>query len=277
MSYGRGSYGRGSYGRIGVSARKRTRLGGSYQLNAPSLGTSRLDGLYNLAVSTLGTFRLGGAYQILVPTLGTVRFNSKYTLLVFERNVCRLSVTYVLDIVMAEEEIFAGSQYIATLTGAADSLADIEIPMSRFTARKFSGTPSSLSVIVPNGSAYAADISARPNADIIITRHRLFRSGLTIVEEIINVNFNDFRQDTGANSDSITFGGRRQTTNTTPTTVSVDLPVIRRIVNGTLGYRTIVDPAIQPGDTAFINGETYVVNNIAYTVDDANDAMDVNG
>ncbi len=42
-------------------------------------------------------------------------------------------------------------RYLCTLTGAPDALPDLVLPISGFTARRRSGTPSYLQAVIPNG------------------------------------------------------------------------------------------------------------------------------
>lgn len=56
-------------------------------------------------------------------------------------------------------------RYYLTVTGAADGLDDIEIPMSSFQARRRSGEPTYLSVVIP-GLDHAEAIAARSNGTI---------------------------------------------------------------------------------------------------------------
>lgn len=291
MSFG--SYSRGSYSRLSSEKKSTTLFGASYALNAPAVRTNLLRSSYQIVTTEIKTSLMRSSYQLQAPVSSTSLFQPNYQIQVpafsitlvqphyelklFQTATAIFQTFYRVQVVTADEEIFAGTNYEMILTGGPNSLPDVTIPMSRFNVRKRSGSPSSATIIVPNGSFYAASIAARPDGDIIINRITRFKSGLNLVEELIDVNFNNFRSDLGPANDTITFGGRKQTTNTTPSTVPIGKAVIRRDINGRLSYRAVLDVSVQPADTIDINGEQFVVDNISYTVDQNTEVMDVNG
>jgi hypothetical protein len=97
-------------------------------------------------------------------------------------------------------------RFYLVLTGVADSQSDIRLPMSSFAARIYSGSPSSVTAIVPNGAQFSEAISLRPNGDLVI-----LQSIDGVESELARVGFSELRSDEGSRSGlTLTLTGSRQ-------------------------------------------------------------------
>lgn len=97
------------------------------------------------------------------------------------------------------------------LTGAANGLDNLDLPMSSFQARVRSGTPSYLSVVVP-GLDHIEAISARQNGQILIRKGFRLPSGSELLEEILRVNYDSMQIHQGAQSTTAIIAGYKTST-----------------------------------------------------------------
>lgn len=147
--------------------------------------------------------------------------------------------------------------YKCILTGADDSLTDLVLPISNFSARLKSGTPSYMEVTVPNALDYIDGIAARPNGDIVVY-HGLQEDGAAIDwNEIARVNFELAPYDKGAESKTVRISGYKQTTYSSPSTVALTGVSGESLQSdGKMRVRAQVDYVVRPADTVTWNSGT---------------------
>lgn len=166
--------------------------------------------------------------------------------------------------------------YRLTLTGAANALSDIVLPMASFQSRLRNGEPSYLSVNVPNGAAWITAINARQNGQLVVERGYRFRdTGATQFDEIARVNLEDVRQDEGARSYTLTLDGHRTEATTTPKVRAISGANYRNVVSGKRRYRASPDNFLRPGDTVQINAESFTVGLITLSVSPSIERMEI--
>lgn len=160
--------------------------------------------------------------------------------------------------------------YSCVLTGAADGLSDLTLPMSSFQAWMRDGAPSYLSVVVPSSVTYAADIAARSNGEIVISKGYKFTDDTEQMEEIIRSNYDSIRVDRGARSDSLTMTGYKTTSSSAPKERTLDgVSYYGLQADGKRRVRADFDLFLRVGDTAIYgDGATdyFVVGTISYFV-----------
>lgn len=139
--------------------------------------------------------------------------------------------------------------YRLILTGAADGVADLVLPMSSFQSRLRNGTPSYLSAVIPNGAAYVDEIAARLNGDLVVSKGFRLSSGAIQYQEISRAALETVAEDTGSRSSSVTLTGHRTETYTSAKTVAVSDIVYRRTTDGRRKVRAGVNLFLRPGDT----------------------------
>lgn len=164
----------------------------------------------------------------------------------------------------------AKTVYLCVLTGAADGLSDLTLPMSSFQAWMRDGDPSYLSVVVPSSVTYAADIAARSNGEIVISKGYKFTDDTEQMEEIIRSNYDSIRVDRGARSDSLTMTGYKTTSSSAPKERTLDgVSYYGLQADGKRRVRADLDLFLRVGDTAIYgDGATdyFVVGTISYFV-----------
>lgn len=163
--------------------------------------------------------------------------------------------------------------YYLTITGAADSTTDIEIPMESFQARKRTGYATYLSVVVP--LEYSSQISARSNGQIVVDMAYKIGSEISLREEIVRADIDDIRIDEGSRHGSISIFGYRTDTFASQA-VTVTEPIYRNVTDGKLRYRFATpDPYLNPGDVATVGSDQFTVASISYVVSARQQSMEV--
>jgi hypothetical protein len=161
--------------------------------------------------------------------------------------------------------------YRFTLTGSPD----VVIPISSIQGRLRDGQPTYLSVVIPS-KAFALDVTARSDGEMIVSRGYRFANGDTTWQEIARADLDSIRLDEGAKNSSITLVGYTTTTNETPKTVTLDGASYRNVgADGKRRYRCALNMFLRPGDTAVINGESFIVGSITYTIGTKMETMEV--
>lgn len=166
--------------------------------------------------------------------------------------------------------------YLCILTGAADGVDDITIPISSFQSTMRDGDPSYLACVIPNSVDYVAAIAARPNGDIVIRKGYRFSDGSMQTEEIIRVDYESLQVNRGARSDSATISGHKTTSSSNPKRVNLSgVSYYGLQANGKRTFRADPDLFLRVGDTAVYGAESIVVDQINYTVGERQATMQV--
>ena len=154
--------------------------------------------------------------------------------------------------------------YLFTLTGEADGVDDVIIPISSFQSRIKSGDPTFLSVVIPSAE-YASYINNRPNGDLVIRMGYKDGDEILLTEIIAQVTFENIAIYEGATNKSITLDGHKTET-WIPKEVDLTKASYMNLTDGKLRYRCKPDLYLRPGDTVNINDDTFVVNSITFSV-----------
>lgn len=165
--------------------------------------------------------------------------------------------------------------YLFTLTGSADGESDITIPISSCQMRRRDGDPTYMSVVVPDYDAYSEAITARSNGQMVLKKGVRFSDGSIQVEEIARVDLEDIRLDKGPRNRSISLTGHRTVSTNDPNVVTLSGASYRNVTDGQRRFRCEVDLWLRPGDTAEIEGESFTVGFISYTIGKAEEVMEV--
>jgi hypothetical protein len=157
--------------------------------------------------------------------------------------------------------------YLCVLTGAADGLADLLLPISSFQSIIRSDSFSYLSVVVPNSIDYAAGILARTNGDIVIRKGYRFSDGTTQTEEICRAAYANLQIARGGRRDSAILSGYKAVEATASKVVSIaKVRAARLQANGKRVLEGAPDLFLRVGDTASDGTESFVVGEIDYSV-----------
>ena len=168
--------------------------------------------------------------------------------------------------------------YLANVNGTTGEYENvIELPMESWQARMKKEGPSYLSVVVPKGSSFEAEISSRSNGFIVIKGGYRFQDGTEALEIVATAEFESLRTDTGARNDSATISGHKvQAPNLSPKTWPLSGVSYRALYeSGKRRYRCQIDMFLRPGDIAVYGSEQIVVGEIVYTINAAFCYMEV--
>ena len=154
--------------------------------------------------------------------------------------------------------------YTFTLTGSADGVDDIVIPIRSFHSRLKSGDPTYLSIVIP-GTNYASEINLRLNGDLIVRMGYLSNSGIILSEIISIVDFENIIIYDGTTNKTIILDGHRTET-FTPKEINLTGSSYKNITAGKLRYRCTPNLYVRPGDTVNIDDDSFTIENITYSV-----------
>ena len=168
--------------------------------------------------------------------------------------------------------MFPASQviYLCTLTGAADGVADVLIPISSFQATLRNGEPSYLACVIPNSTDWEDAVTARQNGEIVIQKGYRLADGSLNMEEIARVNFETLRIDRGARNDSATIVGHKTVTATAPKEWAVQgVSYYALQADGKRRIRAAIDLFLRPGDVVIYGdgeADSFIVGSISYSI-----------
>jgi hypothetical protein len=170
------------------------------------------------------------------------------------------------------------THYRCYLTGAADALTDLELPISSFQTRlAASPVPRAyLAVIVPGVDSYIDAINARANGRLKVDRIYNYLDGSLSTFQMANVPFDTLNTNQGGRSGMTgTLTGFEETGAITAQAITLADPATRSSDNGGIRYRCRLDPRVRPDDTVTINGETFAVESVIHIVDAKTAIMEV--
>ena len=165
-------------------------------------------------------------------------------------------------------------RYLFTLTGSADGLSDVEIPISSFQTRMRSGEPTYLQLVIP-GLDFSDEISNRQNGNLRIDLAYVQNGVLLQREKIVWVDLETVRLDDGESSKSITLAGHKTTT-FIPKTLTLDTSIYRSVRGGKITHR-LARPNIylRPGDTVNIGEDSFTVELVFYSISVDSQTMEI--
>jgi len=167
--------------------------------------------------------------------------------------------------ISANQRVSLQNVYLCVLTGDADGVADLIIPMSSFQSTMRDGDPSYLACVIPNSIDYIAAIQARTHGDIVVRKGYRFSDGTTQTEEICRVDYESLQIDRGGRSDSATISGHKTTSSTSPKNINLaEVSYYGLQANGKRTYRAAPDLFLRVGDTAIYGAESITVGQISY-------------
>ena len=169
------------------------------------------------------------------------------------------------------------THYRCVLTGAADAMEDLELPISSFQTRMGSDPYRVyLSIVVPNVDAYIDGINARPNGEIKITRIYNYLDGSSEQFVMAQSAFDTIQTNQGAKSGSTgNISGYKTLTAGTAHALVLTDPITRSSDNGRRRYRCQIDPRVRPLDTVTINGESFQVDQVIHIIDTKTAIMEI--
>lgn len=151
-------------------------------------------------------------------------------------------------------------RFVATLTGAADALPDVALPLSSLRVTHRDATSSSFSAVVPSLDWITA-IQDRPNGQLVVDVYEGDQD-----TELMRGSIYSLRFDQGGTSQSISLSGAPS---------QADPPEATHTLAG-VSYRAWTDagerrlraaplPALRAGDTVIDEGQSYLVDTVTWT------------
>jgi hypothetical protein len=154
-----------------------------------------------------------------------------------------------------------------------------EMPISNFSGQLRSGEPSYLQVTIPDARRWAhdiADFAAQSDTELVIQAGYRYSDGHVHTQEIARTRLRNVRYDLGARSSSVQLDGIDTRINPTPKSVILTGANYRsQDESGRVRYRCAMNFDIRPGDTAMINGETFIVGELSYNVTVNNATLEI--
>jgi hypothetical protein len=173
--------------------------------------------------------------------------------------------------------LISSRRYKCTVTGAANSLPDVIIPISSINGRVTNDGVSTLSIVCPEGVNYAAAIEARAAGGFVIESVEDYSDGSSDSSLWVEYPITGVSSDRGAHNWSITISG----------SVTLTLGQARRLALLGVSYlaqsaagktraRCELDKDLLPGDVAMLDdGSEYTCSAITYVIGAAGRFMEV--
>ena len=166
--------------------------------------------------------------------------------------------------------------YLLTLTGEADGVTDVTLPISSCQIRRRDGNSTYMSVVTKQEHQRVQKILERTNGQLVLQKGVEFASGERQMEELVRVNMDGVRLDEGGTSYSVTLYGYAILRNPSPERVSLkDAYSISVEATGARRCRSAINLFLYPGDTVEVSGESYEVSIISYVINRGEEYMDV--
>lgn len=151
--------------------------------------------------------------------------------------------------------------YHCKLTGDADGLSDLALPISSFSVRHKEGDYTSYQIAVP-GVAMGEGIAARTHGQIVISQRVAGEE-----EELLRGDLGDVRLDQGTGSATISISGNSTRPEPTAATYPADgLSYRYSTFTGENRMRIAPRAAIRPGDYVRYQGVQYPVTSVTWSV-----------
>jgi len=184
----------------------------------------------------------------------------------------------------------SGDVYILILTGLADGVADVTLPMTSIALRWTQGALAWMSVVVPDGLAFVDEIGLRPNGEIVVLSGEKWSNGWVVVSETLRAPLSLSRLDEGSFSNSYSLQGYSDMARNPSNLIAADDPNIivwgglptnrpaevrtpagvtfRRGAAGAQELRAQMDTSIRIGDTMSHAAGSFVLRSLQWSISD---------
>lgn len=177
--------------------------------------------------------------------------------------VARYDWTWMIDPPVTQEV------YRLIVTGAADGLESLTIPISSWQATAQAGDRSSyLQATIPAVMNLVDALQARSNGELILQKGFRFEDGTALFETIVRSDFSDFRFDRGPSRATGTVSGYRGGIQESTGEVVVQGVRSISLAGGKYRVRCDIDLFLRPGMTVLAGGESFKAAYINYYAND---------
>lgn len=156
---------------------------------------------------------------------------------------------------------FTPVRYLCLITGSADSVDDIYVPMSGFQVSIPTGREPSGECWIPLTESASTALHNRPHGEVIIQ----FSQGSTL-DQIIRYEAIQRRFDLGPTSATATLAGRGEEVIRDPRIWPFDTVQFVSIDGASVRYRLTASGGVLPGDSILYNGTLREVSAVTWTV-----------
>lgn len=157
--------------------------------------------------------------------------------------------------------------FTAILTGAADALPDLPLPMSYLTVRLRPGVADSVASLTIPGADLYSGVASRPNGQVKITFTYTDQDGFSNSFLWFTGAVTDTRTDEGSQSDTLSIEATTQLgTNENKLARSLGGAEYRAFYSSARRFRAAFDPVLLPDDTAVVGAESFIVGGITASV-----------
>lgn len=166
--------------------------------------------------------------------------------------------------------------YALVLTGAANGVSDVRLPMSSWQATNQRDRAVYLRAVVPAATDHLDEIDARSNGELVVYRGARYEDGTTDELEMLRVPLEQATVDRGPRRETASLSGYGAPSPSRSPGTQRTLAGVRTLStgNGTRS-RSDVDWLLRPGNTAVAEGELYEVDYINYYCTPTDEYMDV--
>lgn len=179
--------------------------------------------------------------------------------------------TWVLQTNTPSQEI-----YIAVLR--ADGYDDLEVPMSSMQLRRRDGSPTMVSIVVPDAMTYVDAADDRVGGEIVIYAGRMTLDGTRHLSEFERAELESVSYDVGVRNSSLSLSGYRTVTTENPRPVDLEGITYHGLqADGKRRIRGKVNFFLRPGDTAIYGDDSFLVDQIYVKVEARNSWMEAAG
>jgi hypothetical protein len=169
-------------------------------------------------------------------------------------------------------------RYRCFLTPPDSTVFDIELPISSFQSRLRLDGLSYLSVVLKGADAYVDQIGEAANRQMCIFREYHYLDGYINSTVMASTAYETLQIAEGGKSGvTATLAGNGDFVPSDSATIELKDPTYRSYAGGYHRYRCAIDARLRPGDTAQINGDSFVVNEIVYVIDTQTAIMEISG
>lgn len=183
----------------------------------------------------------------------------------------------VIPVELVTKKILSAIRFVCTITGTADSLSDVVIPISSLSGSLTVTGVNSLLVVCPDGSTFGADIVARSNGGFIITTVEVYTDGTTANVDSEEYTFSGITSDRGSRNWSFSLRGKNTESPVLPFRyLATGISILTINADGKRRARADYLSNIRPGDTlTLLNDEEIICGVITYNINVASTFMTV--
>jgi hypothetical protein len=211
-------------------------------------------------------FNIVGAGLVTIDSAATMLKRRLFTAVTGTTVITVSSSSLTKTIVELTQKVIASRIYVCTITGAADSLPDLEIPISSINISHNAGTTqSSMFITCPNGAGFSAGVIARKNGGIVITATDVFIDGTSESVDFDEYPISGFQSNQGAKRHSISIQGATTIVRTTVNAITVpSVSFISLDASGAQRVRMDLNKDMLPGDVLTLpDSSSFIAGNIS--------------